>query len=94
VNCKPGDLAVVVRSTVPQNLGRVFRVTRFVGQVNGWEGEDRWAIDADRPLIGVRGGRSWSARDSNLRPIRDPGEDAKDETLQWKEVPTKQKEPA
>jgi hypothetical protein len=32
--------------------------------------------------------------DLALRPIRDPGEDAKDETIQWKEVPTKQKDPA
>lgn len=32
--------------------------------------------------------------DRFLRPIRDPGEDAKDETLQWLPVPSQHKEAA
>ena len=29
------------------------------------------------------------AFDKNLRPIRDPGDDAQDETLKWLDVPSK-----
>ena len=29
------------------------------------------------------------AKDSQLRPIRDPGDDARDETLEWLPVPSR-----
>lgn len=77
MNCKPGDLAVVIRCLRPANLGRVLRVVRpheFF--------PDAWVVE------GQAGGDC--ALDSWLRPIRDPGDDAVDETLHWLPVPVKE----
>jgi len=81
MNCKPGDLAIVVYCINSANLGRVLRVVRpFPLFADAWEveGQDsgKWAFD------------SW------LRPIRNPGDDAQDETLQWLPVPSQHKEAA
>lgn len=93
MNCKPGDLAVIVRS-VAGNEGRIVRCIRFVGKVRGWVGDDRW--ETDQVLIGERGGKTNAVQDSCLRPLRDPGNDAKDETLLWAglPVPSTEKEAA
>lgn len=92
MNCKPGDLAVVVYSTAG-NEGRVVSCVKFLGAVRGWVGEDLWLIEADRPMNSKWGVPNYYARDSRLRPLRDPGDDATDETLLWKPVPST-KEPA
>jgi hypothetical protein len=78
MNCKPGDLAIVVKAEADLNwLGRVVEVVRpnFA---------DSWITD---PLpVGFT-----CIADEALRPIRDqPGAD---ETLSWIPVPTT-KEPA
>jgi hypothetical protein len=91
MNCKPGDMAVYVRSD-SCNLGKIVRVLRFVGKVDGWTGDDRWLTDSLQ--VGAYGGRTNTARDSNLRPIRDPGDDATDETLLWLPSPSRTKEEA
>jgi hypothetical protein len=87
MNCKPGDLAVVVSTLgypiLNRCLGAVVKVVR-VSEVRRPFG----------PMWDVEHHDMERVADACLRPIRDPGEDAKDETLQWKEVPTKQKEPA
>ncbi len=72
MNCKPGDLAYLVRVDDPrfsENIGRVVTVTRLAGV------EDCWWVDALPPgLLGYRDGNfgysteGW-VRDSNLRPI-------------------------
>jgi hypothetical protein len=106
MNCKPGDLAVIVARSA--NYGRIVNVVRrYAGELI--EGSDYhmvpdvvyWVVEANGAHLVVKQDfgpelacRQHVVRDERLRPIRDPGEDAKDETLQWKEVPTKQKEPA
>lgn len=72
MNCRPGDLAVIVRSTAG-NEGRIVGVVRWIGRVPGWCHSDRWEIRADRPLIGTYGKEHWHAPDAYLRPIR-PGD--------------------
>jgi hypothetical protein len=91
MNCKPGDLAVIVcthpgEAATKQFLGRVVRLlepTLYDAGV-GWSFEKQ-------PLRGRYRGRSvtWdNLQDEWLKPLRDPGDDAKDETLSWKPVPS------
>lgn len=87
LNCKPGDLAVMVKSNAG-NEGRVVRCIQFVGKVPGWVGDERWEID--QVLPGFRGGKTNTAQDSMLFPLRDPGDDARDETLEWLPVPSRE----
>jgi hypothetical protein len=93
MNCKKGDLAVVVRSS-HGNEGKVVRCVQFIPAFRrifadgssqttaGWEIDPRLA-SFDGPDA------CWAAPDECLRPIRDPGDDATDETLTWLPVPTK-----
>jgi hypothetical protein len=98
MNCKPGDLAVIVRcDEFPENIGRFLTVTE-AGEIQ--DGEWVWACISNSPLYGQL--RHWGcvftysaevwAPDSWLRPIRDPGDDARDETLSWKAVPKPERE--
>lgn len=87
MNCKQGDLAIVVKS-MNGHEGKIVKCMRFVGKVHGWQCDDRWEID--QHLQGFLGGWTNTASDSCLRPIRDPGNDATDETLEWLSVPKKQ----
>jgi hypothetical protein len=75
MNCKAGDLAVIVRCTSGQEyvLGHVCTVL----------------ARADQPCTGAPGWRfepptrrgHTCTLDAFMRPIRDPGEDARDELL-------------
>ena len=90
MNCKPGDLAVFVRSDAG-NEGKVVRCLRvatkrelkaqnFVSNCG-----PVWLIDQ---LVNTNCGLLCPlVLDQYLRPIRDPGDDAKDETLLWKPTP-------
>lgn len=100
MNCKPGDLAVIVKSRAG-NEGRFVEVVngdveRLPGDLGMASFGPLWRV---RSYGSIRSSWGWlheefAFPDAWLRPIRNPGEDAKDETLQWKEVPAKQKEPA
>lgn len=88
LNCKPGDLAVIVRAQVlNQNIGAIVEVVEFLGGP-----ESTWRVRTLHPMQRrdgriVETGGLGRVRDGSLRPIRDnPGED---ETLQWLEVPRK-----
>lgn len=96
MNCKPGDLALVVCSDYPDTLGRICLVLkthdvdkegdwcwlcRFPSPVT-WQEEDTFRDEK---------GRSGMIPDAWLRPIRDPGEDATDETLGWVPSPVWQR---
>ena len=88
MNCKPGDLAVVVSQSkhkCPPQMGAIVVI-----------GEGMWG-NCWRTLpatIDPRDGREVAIPDSHLRPIRDPGDDARDETLDWLPVPTREGVPA
>lgn len=90
LNCKPGDLAVFVRSK-HGNLGRVVRCLRLVKRSDYVLG-DVW--ETDTPCFNSWGYWECFAMDAYLRPLRDPGEDARDETLTWLPVPSTTKESA
>jgi hypothetical protein len=96
MNCKPGDLAVFVRSTCG-NEGLIVRCIRLLTKEEMWERRLHpdtfpcWLTDT--PTKCSWGKPDPSAPDAYIRPIRDPGEDARDETLEWLPVPSV-KEPA
>lgn len=94
MNCKPGDLALVVKSKCG-NEGKIVYVVRpateeeYDSFVHKKEGH-HWWVEAKGALIfstAGHGRRETCLPDARLRPIRDPGEDARDETLTWLPVP-------
>ena len=98
MNCKPGDLAVFVSGkgeSLAKNAGRLFDVLRPAEPING---EPSWWV---KP-VGVAYSKEHGAfvshegecLDRCLRPIRDPGVVATDETLQWLPVPSRERETA
>lgn len=104
LNCKPGDLAVIVKAPKnSKNLGRFVRCVAFEGLVP-WTCDGGKVRDLPTWRIDVRLGRpitheqyrdwDWLISDELLRPIRDPGEDARDETLEWLPVPSRESEAA
>lgn len=76
MNCKPGDLAVIVRSAAG-NEGRIVQCLDFVGVGDGYY-DDSWLID--REIAGTFEPLRFIS-DSKLRPLRD--NDGEDETLTW-----------
>lgn len=42
-----GCLAVMINSFVPENIGRCVTVLKFVGEVDKYEGLDRWLVDGE-----------------------------------------------
>lgn len=82
MNCKQGDLAIVVSGKVPELIGMIIKVsTRCNVYPNSW--------DTEPPVFYKHYKKPVSFSDATLRPIRDPGDDAQDETLQWLDVPSK-----
>lgn len=73
MNCREGDLAVIVRARFADNIGKIVRVLRLVSERDAvpWPGMPRgvlWAVTDGR--------ETKISPDSWLRPIRDqPGED-------------------
>jgi hypothetical protein len=89
MNCKPGDLAVLVRANLPENIGSFCEVLGASG-IPDYE----WSVKFQSPkrllLSGDDSfyiGDECLCPDAWLRPIRDPGDEAVDETLLWKSVP-------
>jgi hypothetical protein len=111
MNCKPGDLAVIVfDGEAPQNIGRFVTVIElFDRPIPGWDDVGpSWTVLPRTSLVSV--GVDYSTGeimnpfeahtdecqmpDKWLRPIRDPGDDAVDETLLWLPVPNREQESA
>jgi hypothetical protein len=98
MNCKPGDMAYIVRSSCG-NEGRVVEIVNAVvleipGDL-GFEGCGHlWRCRSKSPLLQtfglIRPGEDFAFPDAWLRPIRDPGDDATDESLLWLPSPTKE----
>jgi hypothetical protein len=82
MNCKPGDLAVVIKATDEHEhgwIGKVVRVVRLIG--SGLDGSSQcWEYEGTR-LIHPLYGSCIGIADIALRPIRDPGPDAVDEMV-------------
>lgn len=86
LNCKPGDLAVIVRGlTTNRNVGKLVTVIG-PGFQPGF-----WIVKSDHPLKAIFGGMGGLSsectvgpiEDRRLRPIRAPGDDAVDESAAW-----------
>lgn len=87
MNCKPGDLAVIVKGST-DILGRyveVMRPSEFPYPKDWW-----FVRSAGGSLVNTNGERvtESNAEDAQLRPIR-PSE-GQDETLSWAPVPAKE----
>lgn len=101
MRCRVGDIAVIVGSGNPQNIGKFVEVLRpsddSTPEIPQWEcrattilhGYDFVGNVCMRECT-VMPGSLVDVDDQDLRPIRNPGEDAQDETLQWLPVPTKE----
>ena len=89
MNCKPGDLAVQVGTFGSFNkyLGAIVECVSFSME----SGEPVWRV---KPLVPSDPGIIDECHDKHLRPIRDPGDDAIDETLTWLPVPSRERETA
>lgn len=83
MNCKPGDLARYV-GVHKHAHGMIFQI---LGPDPAHQGA--WIISPEFPAPRW-GANGYSVWDVSLRPIRDPGEDAQDETLSWLRVPEKE----
>lgn len=89
MNCKPGDLAIVIRSSTPENVGKIVHVRGIFQQgQNGILSNDSgtiwWCVSEGSPLALRDALRFCPARvtecpipDHCLRPLR-PGEDVDD----------------
>ncbi len=75
MNCKPGDLAVIVRSLTSSQERNLGHICRCVAPAMSPWGEPGWRIEPPTPL------GQHHAVDVALRPLRDPGDDALDEML-------------
>ncbi len=80
MNCKPGDLAVVVKSMAGHE-GKILRVLKLVQTPKNYMQLPGGYWMVDRQLPGISGDMTPVFPDAWLRPIRDPGDDAVDETL-------------
>jgi len=90
MNCKPGDLAVIVFSPAG-NEGKIVTCLEYVGLFPWRQGaKPTWRVDRHLPRDTFPELGNLLA-DMQLRPIRDPGDDAQDESLSWKKVPSTDK---
>ena len=85
MNCKQGDLAIIV-GTTNFNAGKIVRCLKLLptARLNIPPGivetaPNVWLVEP--PLMAWTGNLSTLVRDRNLRPIRDPGDDERDEML-------------
>ena len=87
MNCKQGDLAVIVRS-VSRNEGRIVRCLRLHSSemfdlddkfINSGPRGPRWVIEGN--IKSIEGKRLFSVADAQLRPLRDS--DGEDEMLRF-----------
>ncbi|MDE2468820.1 MAG: hypothetical protein KGL35_08765 [Bradyrhizobium sp.] len=88
---EPGCLAVIVCSTVPENINRVVTVKEFDLQLSELLGRRYWLVECPTPLRCSIGGYKTVgyAPESCLRPISGP-EIARHVQL-WDELPLKVK---
>lgn len=90
MNCKPGDLAVIVHCPPkPDCVGRIVECVKFFKSchIDFRFYTDVWVVEwhgVDPKQLGFNG---FAVPDAWLRPIRDPGDDAVDEVIQRLGVP-------
>lgn len=87
MNCKPGDLAVIVRSNQISNIGKIVTVLRVYPRA-----EQSWWICSGSVLHGLYSdwppGAEVGMYDNHMRPIRD--NDGEDEMIRIAGLPHKE----
>lgn len=76
-----GCLALVYNSIVPINNGKVVRVGKFLGTIEGWWGDDFWETDTE--FMGCLGWGGTHMNEEKLLRIDDPNlkEEEEEESL-------------
>ncbi|WP_186191034.1 hypothetical protein [Burkholderia gladioli] len=71
MNCKPGDLAILISGDIPENIGVIFEIVSLNWSFSAHCGEPVWNVTGPRETRSTDGSvsRGGLARDSNLRPI-------------------------
>lgn len=89
MNCRPGDLAVIVCATSKVEREWLGKIVRVLSAIPGYgdEGSVCWSYEGAE-LVHPLFGRCKGIHDWALRPIRPQPDDARDETLDWLPVPT------
>lgn len=101
MNCKPGELAIIVATDIQEERADLGKIVRIIAA-----GDEYWCIGDSRhhwrcDTLGQRittrcldyfsntiwlklsdGVETLDFADANMRPIRDPGDDAVDEMVQ------------
>lgn len=100
MNCKPGDLAVIVRSEGSGIAGEISRkiVGNIVKVTHLRKAESVFCpcdevwnfLEVIKVSVNGINYLATGIGDHCLRPIRDPGEDAQDESLNWLPSPNKE----
>lgn len=82
MNCKPGDLVIVRDTFGSRQAGLVDRFFRVTQLLHPNSGEPLWLYEGELVNCGCGCNRRVNAlADDILRPVRDPGDDARDEML-------------
>ena len=91
MNCKQGDLAVIVKAVCKENIGKLVVVTAYQFGVELSDGRviDGWLFEGPK-MKGMGGVPVTVIPDDFLRPIRD--NDGEDEMLRIAGLPNKQPE--
>jgi len=91
MNCRPGDLARIVAPYAPSGVGRIVEVVR---RAKKFESLGECNFEHNGPTLGwvcIGSVPQWDGfvarelviADECLRPIRNPGDDAVDESKAW-----------
>lgn len=83
MNCKPGDLAYIVNCTIPENNDHFVTVVRLAEELTKQNHQPIWVVES-ASLVRNSLGRlvmEGTIQDCKLRPLRDPGDEAKDQML-------------
>ncbi len=76
LNCRPGDLAIIVEALSPDNIGTIVQVlSKHRNQSACSDGDLIWLVQASQPMTYEKAGKSIRRRkgpltDSSLHPIR------------------------
>lgn len=96
LRCKQGDLAIIVKSDFPVNIGKIVTCVEYVGNPSDhgynrvWgEPHNYWKLDTSIQVSNDLIFLPYCS-DNQLRPLR--ADEGQDETLMWKSVPKSEKE--
>lgn len=88
MNCKPGDLVILLRANYPPLKPYIGSIRTVVRRSDDFD--DCWYLDP--PIFATDKTRQASWYDKDLLPIRNPGDDATDETLTWLPAPSRERD--